>query len=94
MSPDPQNIARWAVAYHSNSHSPRARRWYRLTRVVFVDGRCFELHWHPDVNMRGNSLVSMRKTARLAGIEILPGIYRDKRGGLSNEMERNCEFDA
>jgi hypothetical protein len=32
--------ARWGIAYHSNSSSPRARKWYRVSRLVFADGGC------------------------------------------------------
>lgn len=24
----------WAIAYHTNSTSPRAKKWYRITRVI------------------------------------------------------------
>ena len=79
--------ARWAVAYHTNSHSPRARKWYRITRVIYVDSRWFELYWHPAAALRSNDRVSIRKAAQLAGLDPLPGLFTDKRGGVSNEME-------
>ena len=70
----------WAIAYHSNSAAPRAKRWYRVSRMVEVDGAIFELYWHPDPALRGNSLAEIRKLAKQGGLNLLnlaSGIYRD-----------------
>jgi hypothetical protein len=85
---NPPAVLRWVIAYHTNSHSPRARKWYRVSRVVFTEGRCFELYWHPDQDFRGNDRSAIRKAAIAAGLEPMPGVYRGKRGGTINDMER------
>ena len=83
-----ETSARWALAYHTNSRSPRARRWYRVSRMVYVDGGWFELYWHPDTGLRGDNQVFVRRAANTQGLDVLPGLFRDKqaprRGG---EME-------
>lgn len=34
----------WAICYHTNSTSPRARKWYYLARVVQDQDKWFELY--------------------------------------------------
>jgi hypothetical protein len=83
--------ARWGIAYHSNSHSPRARKWYRVSRLVFADGGWFELYWHAEPSLRGDNLKALQHKARDYGLDLIPGLFRDiqqqatRRGG---EMER------
>jgi hypothetical protein len=69
--------ARWGIAYHSNSHSPRARKWYRVTRLIQADGAIFELYWHPDLKLRGGSRMMVWAAAKAAGLDVAPGTYRD-----------------
>jgi len=77
---------RWAVAYYTNSHSPRARRWYRISRVVYADHRWFELYWHPDTTLRSNDRVAIRKAAVAAGLQPLAGLFTGKSGGGAGEL--------
>lgn len=67
----------WGIAFFSNSMSRRARKWYRVTRLVHADGKLFELYWHADDSLRGASLAKVRANARNAGLALLPGIYTD-----------------
>ncbi len=67
----------WAIAYHSNSTSKRARKWYRVSRLIEADGCLFELYWHPNPHLRGNSRAEIRARAAVDGIKLLPGVYRD-----------------
>lgn len=69
------STAFWSVAYHTNSFSSRARRWYRVSRLIEVDGKIFELYWHPSESLRGNSLADIRAKAKAAGIDLMPGTY-------------------
>jgi hypothetical protein len=83
--------ARWGIAYHSNSRNPRARKWYRVARMVYADGGWFELYWHADVNLRGDNLRVVRALAREKNIDLLPGLFCDMRDGATRrggEMER------
>jgi hypothetical protein len=78
----------WAIAYHSNSHSSRAKRWYRISRMVYADGGMFELYWHPDTSLRSGNLAEIRQRAAAQGLTLMPGIFRDKQGPRrGNEME-------
>jgi hypothetical protein len=45
--------ARWGIAYHSSNSTPRSKRWYRVSRMVYADGGWFELYWHAEVSLRG-----------------------------------------
>ena len=78
----------WAIAYHSNSL--RGRRWYRVTRLIQADGQWFELYYHPmNLKLAGKSLPATRQAAREAGIELLPGVYRETPSPrCGNTMER------
>lgn len=82
--------ARWGIAYHSNNHSPRAKKWYRVSRLVYADGDWFELYWHAEINLRGDNIKVIQRKAREYGLSLLPGLFHDKRppsrGG--SEMER------
>lgn len=79
----------WALAYHTNSHSPRARKWYRVSRLIAADGAVFELYWHPDVLFRGNSREKIRTDAKVYGIELVPGVWREVAGPSNGkQMER------
>lgn len=33
----------WALCFHTNSNSPRAERWYYLSRAVTVDGETYAI---------------------------------------------------
>jgi hypothetical protein len=80
--------ARWAIAYHSDSKNARAKKWYRVSRMVYADGGWFELYWHPDVATRGNNVLELRRLAIGMGLEIWPGVFRDKpMARRGNEME-------
>jgi hypothetical protein len=62
------------IAYHTNSHSPRAQRWYYLASIVRVDGKYWELHRHPS-GISTKSLDAIRKAAAAAGIETISGLF-------------------
>ena len=80
---------RWALVYHVNSYSKRAKRWYHIGRFVYADEGWFELYWYQNPALRGENAHDMRREANALGLDLLPGVYRDKltqrRGG---EMER------
>lgn len=79
----------WAIAYHTNSRSPRALKWYRVTRLVHADGKWFELYWHPDVNYRRNNVQHIRDIAKVNELTLLPGVWRDAPSPRNGpEMER------
>ena len=86
--PDFQPRPFWAIAYHTNSYSPRARRWYRVTRLIEADGKLFELYWHPSESLRGNSLASLRAKAKESGIDLMPGTYTAAQFRSGAEMIR------
>lgn len=71
----------WAIAYHANSFSARAKRWYHVSRVVYADGMLFELYWHTDRSLRGGNLKELRAyidTYHHGDIArgLLPGAYK------------------
>ena len=66
--------ASWAIAYHTNSSSPRSRKWYRVTRVIRADGKMWELHWG-DSAFASNNYNETRERALNAGLQLLHGIY-------------------
>lgn len=80
----------WGVSYHTNSHSPRAKKWYRVARFAYVDGGWFELYWHP--TLRCENKAEIRAKAKALGVPLEPGTFTampsgpNKRGG---EMEHN-----
>jgi hypothetical protein len=67
----------WAIAYHTNSLSPRAVKWYRVSRLIEVDGATFELYWHANLELRGKNVAAIRANAKTTGIDLVPGTYRD-----------------
>jgi hypothetical protein len=72
----------WAIAYSTNSSSPRAQKWYRVVRVVEADGKLWELYWHtPDadkrVMTRGSNRDQVREAALRAGLKLVAGLYKD-----------------
>lgn len=59
----------WAVI---KSH----QNWYHVSRVVFVDGIWWELHWHESQGTRGNSKAKVRDYAIGAcGLVLLADVY-------------------
>ena len=79
--------AQWALAYHS--HSQRGQKWYRVTRLVDVDEKTFELYWHPDATLRGKSIKEIRQKALAAGLALRSGVYHDAPAPrLGSEMIR------
>jgi hypothetical protein len=70
--------ARWCIAYHSDSRSSRAKKWYRVSRMVYADGGWFELYWHSDLNLRRNNVLELRRVADAMGLNVWPGVFRDR----------------
>jgi len=72
----------WALCYHTNSHSPRAKKWYYIARVIEVDGMLFELYWLPDNRVkRGSNRLEVRAAAAgPGGVALRPGVYTQYRG--------------
>jgi len=62
MSEDMRAEVCWALAFHSYSPGVRAKRWYRVVRLAFVDGAWFELYWHSPT-ISGNNEKELRKIA-------------------------------
>ena len=78
--------AQWAIAYHNTAN---AQKWYRVSRVVDVDGTTFELYWHSDVMLRGRSAKEIRQKALAAGLALRDGVYHDAPAPrLGSEMIR------
>jgi len=72
------NEPQWAIAYHTNSRSTRARRWYRVSRLIEADGQWFELYWHEDnAKLASASLPETRKRALASGIKLMAGTWRN-----------------
>lgn len=86
----PEMSVSWAITYHVNSLSPRAQRWYRVVRMIRVDGLWFEIYWHPDHALRTNKLATLRRLARERGIDLAQGLFfdSDRIGRHSREMMR------
>jgi hypothetical protein len=78
----------WAITFHTNSLSTRARRWYRVSRVIHVDGLWFELYWHPDHALRTGKLATVRQLARERGIDLVRGVFcfSERNGRCVGEM--------
>jgi len=73
--------AHWAVTYYTNSSSPRALRWYHVSRVVKVDGIWWELYRWPGAGSspaKPNNLACVRDHAQAAGLELLAGVFTAK----------------
>jgi hypothetical protein len=70
----------WALCYHTNSYSPRAKKWYYVARLIVVDGEAFELYWHHDPELRGNNAKELRKRAgETHGLVLIGGIWKSAR---------------
>jgi hypothetical protein len=83
--------ARWGIAYHSSNSTPRSKRWYRVSRMVYADGGWFELYWHAEVSLRGDNLKELQRKARNYGLDLLPGLFHDMRASTcrrGGEMAR------
>jgi hypothetical protein len=79
--------ARWALTFHSYSSSVRAKKWYRVTRVAFVDCGWFELYWATTPSICGENKNEVRERANALGYDLLPGLFaapRNNRRG--NEL--------
>ena len=84
-----ENVPHWAVSYHTNSSNPRSQKWYRVSRVIKVDGRWFELYWHPDHTLRGNNRAVVRELALAAGIGLLHGTFTQEPGhGMAWSLDK------
>ncbi len=70
-------IAGWALVYTTNSHSPRAKRWYHVGRVVQDEGKWYEVYWHPNVRLRGGNRAKVKDRALDVGVDLLPGLFTD-----------------
>lgn len=49
-----------------------------------ADDKLWELHWHPDLHLRGNSRKEIRERALDAGLPLLHGVHariNEPRGG-------------
>jgi hypothetical protein len=85
--------AQWGIAFHTNSHSPRAKKWYRVTRVIQADGKWFELYWHPDIALRSQSRKKIREAALDAGLDLLHGVFHDPPSPrVGNELQYMPRF--
>lgn len=81
-----ESVAHWAVAYTSEGYSPRARKWYRLVRVVKVDGAWFEVYWADLPG--GTNLNDFCVQVKIAGYVRMSGLFYAPHGrSRSNELE-------
>lgn len=91
-NPKPTDVAtaRWGIAYHSSNSTPRSKKWYRVSRLVYADSGWFELYWHAEPSLRGENLLDLRAKARAYGLDLMPGLFHDKNGAgrRGGEMER------
>jgi hypothetical protein len=56
--------------------------------MIFVDGKWWELYWHPDASYRGRNRAELYNKAREANLNPLPGVFRDPEGmHTANEMQ-------
>jgi hypothetical protein len=66
-----ENTPHWGIVYHTNSSSPRAKKWYHVARVIKVDGRWFELYWYESEDFekatRSNNLQNVRLACKVLG---------------------------
>lgn len=67
--------AHWGIAYHTNSNSPRARKWYYVARLIEADGKWWCIGRHSTVS--SNSRKIMREQGLNAGLALLHGVYAD-----------------
>ena len=68
-----QGGIKWAIAYHTNSHSPRSRKWYRIVRLVRDDdGRFFDIG---QLSFQSNCLRTMRKQLKATNLETWNGVF-------------------
>jgi hypothetical protein len=63
----------WAIAYHANSNSPRARKWYYVARVARVDGKWWALGRYDGIS--GNSRADVIKAAIDSGLDLKRGLF-------------------
>jgi hypothetical protein len=69
------SLPHWAITYYTNSRSPRAKKWYRVARVIYIDHKWWELYWHPDITLRGVNRAVLYDTAKARGLFPLPGQF-------------------
>jgi hypothetical protein len=64
---------RWAIVYHTNSRSPRSRKWYHIARLVRDDdGRFFDIG---RLSFESNCLRVMRKQLAALNLDTWQGVY-------------------
>jgi len=63
----------WALCFHTNSNSPRARRCYYVTRAVALDGRTYAIGAHV---LRGTSRSATEAHAKASGLRLTRGLWR------------------
>lgn len=69
-----ESTAHWAMAYHSNSSNPRARKWYYVARIVMADGKYYCIGQH---SVNTSNYVEARKRAKADGLHLVPILFRD-----------------
>lgn len=79
---------RWGISYSTNSYSPRAKKWYRVARLAYIDSGWFELYWHPDHSLRDDNVSALRKRAKQNGLDLAPGLFRSM-----NQPKRGSEME-
>jgi hypothetical protein len=67
-------VGHWAIAYHTNSTSERAQRWYYVVRVAMVDGKYWELYRHP-AGLSAKSHSAILQAAARASVETIHGLF-------------------
>lgn len=65
----------WGISFYTNSHNPRAVKWYRLSRLIYADGSWWELYWGNQVD-GSNNLKEFRKAClAVPGLNVLAGVF-------------------
>ncbi len=81
------NEVKWAIVTNGRDTLSHCRQWYHVSRVVNVDGKMWELYWHPSLDLRGGNQEKIRKAAKVQGLELFNGVFRDALPHCGNQLE-------
>jgi hypothetical protein len=72
-------MIRWAIAYHTNSNSPRSRKWYYLARLALDDDKFYCIGRLKSPNgFESNSLATIKRTLKARpDLATFDGVFTD-----------------